>query len=247
VPEILRQVDHRVEQIDEPPQCLAKRAQARVPEVIRHKELAHQAAKAIRRGIRVAGVGLLDGGKFRHALLNRGALARPACAHGCAPGAERLRLPIFQRAAVILPVVAAVVVRQHDVHIGSVLGVACLPVKMFAQRVRRANLHAALLVRFVQRREQQHQERHVIRQRQAAGKAVPLLEHPAQAAVAALIAILLRLRQPLQICDHISEHTAAPQVFRWKDVPHLRQTILILPLPRGTRRRVRQDGHLKKR
>ena len=74
---------------------------------------------------------------------------------------------------------------------------------MFAQRVRRANLHAALLVRFVQRREQQHQERHVIRQRQAAGKAVPLLEHPAQAAVAALIAILLRLRQPLQICDHM--------------------------------------------
>lgn len=85
---------------------------------------------------------------------------------------------------------------------------------MLAQRVRRAGLHTALLVRFIQRREQQHQKRHVIRQRQAAGKAVPLLEHPAQAEVAALIAILLRLRQALQIRDHISKHTAAPQVFR---------------------------------
>ena len=119
-------------------------------------------------------------------------MPRPARAHGCTLAAERLRLPIFQRTAVILPVVAAVVVRQHDVHVGGVLGVARLPVKMLAQRVRRAGLHAALLVRFIQRREQQHQKRHVIRQRQAAGKAVPLLEHPAQAAVAALIAILLR-------------------------------------------------------
>ena len=118
---------------------------------------------------------------------------------------------------------------------------------MLAQRVRRADLHAALLVRFIQRREQQHQKRHVVRQRHAAGKAVLLLKHPAQAAVAALIAIFLRLRQALEICDHISKHLASPQVFRWKDVPHLRQTMLILPLPRGTRRRVRHDGHLKKR
>ena len=118
---------------------------------------------------------------------------------------------------------------------------------MPAQRVRGTQLHAALLIRLIQRREQQHQKRHVICQRQAAGKAVALLEHPAQPAVAALIAILLRLGQALEICDHISKHQPLPQVLRWKDVPHLRQTMLILPLPRGTRRRVRHEGHLKKR
>ena len=95
---------------------------------------------------------------------------------------------------------------------------------MPAQRVCGTQLHAALLIRLIQRREQQHQKRHVICQRQAAGKAVALLEHPAQPTVAALIAILLRLGQALEICDHISKHRPPPQVLRWKDVPHLRHT-----------------------
>ena len=57
----------------------------------------------------------------------------------------------------------------------------------------------------------------------------------------AQISAELRLRHKLRRRDEISEHRVLPV----KVLPHLRQTILICPLPRGTLSVVRQEGQVK--
>ena len=87
---ILRQVDHRVKQVDKPSQRLAKRSQAGIPELPCHKQLAHQSAEAVRRSVHVAGVRLFDLAQLRHTLLDRSALPRPARTRCGTLAAERL-------------------------------------------------------------------------------------------------------------------------------------------------------------
>ena len=98
----------------------------------------------------------------------------------------------------------------------------------------RAPGHAALLLRLIEAGEQEHQERHVVVQGHPAQKAMPLLERPAQSAVAAAIAAALFVVHSGPIGNDITEH----QVVRSVTFPQDLQVTRIRPLPLGTRRTV---------
>ena len=69
-----------------------------------------------------------------------------------------------------------------------------------------------------------------------------LLETAAQPAVAGRVSFKLLLLKHFRRGDKIPEHT---QVFPVKDVPHLRQTILMRPCPLGTLSVVLHEGQTK--
>ena len=73
-------------------------------------------------------------------------------------------------------------------------------------RVAQAARSAASLLRLIERGEQQRQKRHIVGQRQRPGRAVIRIQRAAQAAVDAVVAQALRLCQPAEVGDHVSEH-----------------------------------------
>ena len=109
--------------------------------------------------------------------------------------------------------------------------------------MRDAGLLALPQLRLVERIEQQHQKAHIVVERQAPELPVPVLQTAAEAAVAGPIARELLRREQLGLRGQIAEH----QLLRVKELPHLRQTMRILPRPFGTRSVVWQEGQVKKR
>ena len=171
--------------------------------------------------------------------------------HGAAlAGIEALVLPVgrLQRprlgqggeAVFVLPVVPAFEICQGKIHMGGVVGDPADAVGLLFHGMPRAAARALRLLRFVKRTQQQHQKAHVIGERHARPLPEAALQAPAQTAVNGLVAAQLLRFQHAVGGDQIPEH----QLFPVNVLPHLRQTILIFPCPRGTRSVVLQDGQV---
>ena len=132
------------------------------------------------------------------------------CRERVAPGeglraSEHARLGAAGQAALVLPVVHAVEVRQGDVHVGGVVRDPAGGPVVGADGVHEAAGGAAALLRLIHGVEQKYEEGHVVGQRQARYRAVAPLERVAEAAVALAVAGLLLLGHDILIGDDISK------------------------------------------
>ena len=205
------------------------------------KELAHELPKAFCAHIRVRLAPALDFGELGEPGLDKGALVRIPFAAALVLRAHCGRLRAGEQPALVQPVVQAVLVGQDEVHVRGVVRDGAGGIGVLFRRVEEAALLARLGLRLIHGLEQEDEKGHVVGQRHAREPPVTEPERAAEAAVAVFVARELLRRERRAVCDNIAEH----QVFLMNELPHLRQTILILPLPFGTRRSVRHIGQRK--
>ena len=98
-------------------------------------------------------------------------------------------------------------VGQGDVHGRGVVRGLVLPVAVAVDGMDQAAALSAVLLRLVEGGEEQHEKGHVVVQGCPLEGAVGFSDGTAQAAVAALVPLQLRLRQGAAVCGHVSEHT----------------------------------------
>ena len=240
----LLQVEHRVHNVYEFAQLLAEHAQPGRPERVRglvDEELAHERAEAFRPGVGVRLAAALYPGELREARFDEGALFRIGLPAALILRAHHGGLGPAEEPALVAPVVQAVLIGEDEVHVGGVFGDGARAPAVLVQRMGGAALAALPELGLVHALQEQHEEGHVVGQREAGEGAVPLLERAAQPAVAALVSRELFRAEGIRVRYDVSEH----QVFLMKELPHLRQTMRIFPLPRGTRSSVRHWGQRK--
>ena len=105
-----------------------------------------------------------------------------------------------------MPVVQTLEISQCDVHVRGIIAYLVRHPLLPLGRVARADALPVLLLRFIERGEQQHKKGQVIIEREPCGGAEAAVKAAAQPAVALLIALLLFLFKQLRCCDKIPEH-----------------------------------------
>ena len=201
------QVAGGVHKIDQLAETARKAPQPVGPPVVPHrKQLRHQVPEGVGRGLGIARPvrfrlrdlpeRAADGRRLLR--VPRRGLLRTRREHSPGCGGGELFL--------VRPVVPAVFPGEQAVHGRRVGGEFRARPLLRPDRVAQAARSAASLLRLIERGEQQRQKRHIIRQRQRPGCAVIRIQRAAQAAVDAVVAQALRLCQPAEVGDHVSEH-----------------------------------------
>ena len=105
-----------------------------------------------------------------------------------------------------MPVVQTLEISQCDVHVRGIIAYLVRHPLLPLGRVARADALPVLLLRFIERGEQQHKKGQVIIEREPCGGAEAAVKAAAQPAVALPIPSHLYLGQVAPVCYYIAEH-----------------------------------------